>query len=447
MTDVNQIAAAMGVNCIISGEMQEKMLFWDELYTNKAHWQKGRTKPLRIPSAVSKELKRLTLKEFSANVNDVFTDEAFQKFIPILRRKLDYGLALGGMLFKPYWNGSPHIDIVFQNEYVPVNFSDDFCESVICPENLTIGKTSYTRLEMHTYNVRNQTHTIENRCFRSNNPAVLGSECSLSEVPEWSDILPKKIFYSVSQPLFSVFRVPDMNTIDTDSPLGISVFADAVDTIKNADDQWERILWELESSERAIDAAIDFFKLKDGKPVLPVGRERMFHTYETNPNTDKPIFSTFSPEIRDSSYFNAFNQMLRRIENSCGLAYGCLSEIGDVEKTAEEIKSSKQRSYDRVHEIQETLRPALETAVYGMKYLSDYYSGKPNTDVKLTCTFGDGILEDADKEFNRRMQMVTSGLLSKEKFLMWYFSCDESKAREFMPVESDLFGGNNAVPV
>ena len=67
MTDVNRIAAAMGVNCIISGEMQEKMLFWDKLYTNKANWQKGRTKPLRIPSAVSKELKRLTLKEFSAS--------------------------------------------------------------------------------------------------------------------------------------------------------------------------------------------------------------------------------------------------------------------------------------------------------------------------------------------------------------------------------------------
>ena len=166
MTDVNQIAAAAEKSCLVSGKMQDEMLFWDELYTNKAKWQKGRTKPLRIPSAVSKELKRLTLKEFSANVNDVFIDESFQKFIPILRRKFDYALAVGGLLFKPYWDGSPHIDIVFQNEYVPVNYTDDLCNSIICPETMTVGKMSYTRLETHTYDARSQTHTIENRCFR-----------------------------------------------------------------------------------------------------------------------------------------------------------------------------------------------------------------------------------------------------------------------------------------
>lgn len=68
-------------------------------------------------------------------------------------------------------------------------------------------------------------------------------------------------------------------------------------------------------------------------------------------NDGKPFFNTFSPEIRDTSQFNSLNQMLRRIENAVGLSYGTLSEVSEVEKTAEEVRSSKQRSFSCVKDI------------------------------------------------------------------------------------------------
>lgn len=440
MIDANEIAAALKLPCSISSRMHTAMTAWEQAYRNEAAWLKKRVRSLRIPAVVVKELKRLTLKELTANVNDAQIDAAFQKVVPVLRRKLDYGLAMGGMLFKPYWTASGlRMDMVTQNQYLPVNYTDDICDAVACPETVTLGKTSYTRIEVHTYNFAAQTHTIENRCFRSDNPSFLGRECDLSEVPAWAGLLPEKVYPNVRQPLFSVFQIPDANSVDPDSPLGISVFADAMDFIRDADQHWERILWELESSERAIDASEDLFRYKDGKPELPKGRERMFRTLSGNPIAGDSIFATFSPEIRDTSYFNAFNQMLRRIESNSGLAYGFLSQVDDVEKTAEEIKSSKQRSYDRVHDIQEALRTALEGAVYGMQYLRDYYENRHNGDAALTCTFGDGVLEDADKEYTRRMQMVSAGLLSKEQFVMWYFSCDEAKAQQYLPKMDSLF--------
>lgn len=453
MIDATQIAAAIGAPCIISAKMAEAMTSWENLFKNTASWQKIRVKPLRLPSIVSKEIKRLTLKEFASEVNDPELNAAWQRMLPSLRRKLDYGLAVGGLLLKPYWTGAPKVDIVLQNQYLPISFSDDVCTSVACPETVVIGKISYTRVEVHEYNAGAQQHSIRNLCFRSDNPAFLGRECKLSEVPAWADILPHKVFDGVTQPLFSIFQVPDANNVDPDSALGISVYADAVDLIRDADEHWERILWELESSERAIDASLDFFRMRDGKPILPRGRERMFHTYE-NTGNGKDLFNTFSPEIRDTSYFHAFNQILRRIENNCGLAYGTLSEVEDVEKTAEEIKASKQRSYDRVHDIQEGLRPALGGAAYGLSYLRNYYENRGASDVEVTSTFGDGVLEDVDKEFARRMQMVSAGMLTKEQFVMWYFSCDEEAAAELMPKAEALFGntsptigGGNANPL
>ena len=55
------------------------------------------------------------------------------------------------------------------------------------------------------------------------------------------------------------------------------------------------------------------------------------------------------------------------------------------------------------------------------------------------------VLEDADKEFQRRLQMVSAGLYRKEQFVMWYFGCDEKKAAEYLPTENGdggLFGGD-----
>lgn len=442
MIDANEIAEALKLPCVVSGEMQTAMRLWEDAYRNEAAWQKKRVRSLRLPSVVCKEIKRLTLKEFTAQVNDEGLDSTLQRMLPMLRRRLDYALAMGGLLFKPYWTPSGlRLDLVTQNEFLPLHYTDDHCTSAACPETITIGKTSYTRIEVHVYDEAARTHTIDNYCFRSDNPDFLGQPCDLAEVDLWASILPHKVFPGVSAPLFAVFQVPDSNSVDPESPLGISCFADSVDDIRDVDIQWERILWELESSERAIDASEDLFRYKEGQPVLPKGRERMFRTFSTNPNTGSGIFETFSPEIRDASQFNALNEMLRRVENGCGLSYGTLSRVDTTDKTAEEILSSKQRSYDRVSDIQTALRTALEGTVQAMQFLRDYYENQPRADASLTCTFGDGVFEDTDKEYTRRMQMVTAGLLSKVEFLMWYFDCDEDTARQKLPENESLFPG------
>ena len=114
MIDASAIAAAMGVPCLISGDMQEKMQLWEDMYENKAAWQNKRVRPMRLPSAIARELKRLTLTEFTAEVSDTELNSEFQALVPKLRRCLDMGLSMGGMLLKPYYAGGVLVDIVPQ---------------------------------------------------------------------------------------------------------------------------------------------------------------------------------------------------------------------------------------------------------------------------------------------------------------------------------------------
>ena len=52
---------------------------------------------------------------------------------------------------------------------------------------------------------------------------------------------------------------------------------------------------------------------------------------------------------------------------------------------------------------------------------------------EMNCSWGDSVLEDTDKEYQRRWAMVVAGKLKLEKFIAWYFGCTEEEAVDYIP--------------
>ena len=157
------------------------------------------------------------------------------------------------------------------------------------------------------------------------------------------------------------------------------------------------------------------------------------------------MLQVFSPAIRDSNIFNGFNRILQRIEFSCGLAYGTISDPQVVEKTAEEIRSSKQRSYVQTSRIQQSLQNALEQLLYAMKVYAALYELPYDQNAELTCSWGDSVLEDTEKTFQQQLQLAQAGYYKPECLLSWYFGCSEEEAKEMIPdkpVYREPFGGD-----
>lgn len=103
--------------------------------------------------------------------------------------------------------------------------------------------------------------------------------------------------------------------------MGVSVYARAVNLIKEADRQYSRTIWEYEGSELAID--VDLSMLKNGEEI-PEGKERIFRMLDAG---EDGFYKVYSPAIRDENLFNGLNKILQRIEFNCGLAYGTLSDV------------------------------------------------------------------------------------------------------------------------
>ena len=352
----------------VSEEMKQSIDLWEKMYKGQAPWIDEDVKSLNLEADICTEFARLIMLEHKSELTGSFKADfiypEYKKVLKLLRdSKLELLLAMGGLVLKPYIsNRKLCTDIIQVNKFIPLSFnSNGVVTSGIGIAQNTIGKTIHTRLEHHIFNAEQRTHTIYNRCYESDNENELGKEINIKQTI-WSDLSPTAVIENVDKPLFVYITVPLANNIDIDSPLGVAIFSRAVDKIKKADVQYGRVDWEYESSEKAI--YVDELAIRNGNSEnIPLSNRidklkgRIYKAFTVDKDD---FFKEYSPEIRDEAYWRGLNKHLERIEFSCQLAYGTLSEPTYSDKTAEEIKTSKQRSFSAVAKLQESVQTGLE---------------------------------------------------------------------------------------
>lgn len=444
MLGKSTIESELNIDIAISSKLEAKIREWGNIYENKAPWLNKDVKSLELSSSVASEFVRLTTAEMKTEITGSarasFLQEQYKKMLKNLSDNLEKGNARGGIIFKPYVkNGQIFIDFVIQGNFYPISFDDTGkIISIVFATQKTEGNYIYTRLEYHR--LEGTDYYISNTAYKSNNNSSLGKKINLSEVPEWKDIEKEVKIENIEKPLFAYYKPPIANNVDTKSPLGIAVFAKAVNLIKDADEQYGRVIWEYEASEKAVYASIEALKPKkeiirdeEGKRVkweTPKLKERLFKAIDISKTNGEDFFQDYSPEIRDEAFWRGLNKILERIEFNVGLAYGTLSEPAFSDKTATEIKTSKQRSYVTVSRMQENLQDSLEDLIYAIDVLTTLYSLAPAGAYQASFEWGDSVLTDTEREQTLQMQEVGQGLRSKLRYIMWRYGLTEQQAQE-----------------
>lgn len=437
----------------LSEEMANALHKWYLLYRNKAPWLGGEVnvKSLNLPAFISSEIARQVVLEVKWNITGrdqngqtqdengealmnpraQFLKDEFGKLFAVLRQKLEQGCAAGGMTIRPYPRGGHiHFDWTMAWGLYPLAFgSDGELTDVIFADVYMEGRTIYTRLERHTAEGNNV--RITQRAFKSNVPDTLGTEIPLSEVKQWADLHPEVTVPNTGGQLFGWFKVASANSVDVDSPMGASVFAKAVDTIKEADEQYSRLMWEYEGAELAIDVDPTVLQPKPGpggKLEMPKINQRLFRAVDALKNGEDR-YSVFSPAIRDANYINGLNQLLMRIEDQCGLSRGTLSDANSVEaRTATELKIVRQRSYATIADNQKALETCLRDVVRAMDKYADIYKLAPEGDYEVSFEWDDSIVTDMSQQLEERLALLGVGVSGKQEFRQWYFGETEAQA-------------------
>ena len=455
------IKSALDVNVTISSNMANAITLWEKIYENEAPWLKNEeVESLELGAAIANEFARLTTLEMKTEITGSpraeFLNEQYKRMLERLNENLEIGNAVGGLVFKPYVkNNKLYVDLVRGSCFYPTEFnSSGEVIAGIFTSQLNKGDNVYTRLEYHKFYeqaIENDiNYIIKNIVYKSNDSSILGTRIELSKVPEWQNIQEETAIRYVEKPLFSYYKPPTANNIDPESPLGVSVYARAVNLIKKADKQFGRIDWEYEASEKAVyvdELATKPVQGKDKKKSFTINKlkGRLYKTLNTGADkTD--FFKDYSPEIRDEAFWRGLNKTLQRIEFNVGLAYGTLSEPNTVDKTATEIKASKQRSYSTVSGMQDNLQKALENLIYAMDVLATLYNLAPQGNYEVSFNWDDSLIVDTEREQTLQMQEVGQGLRSKVKYIMFRYGLTEEQAKkELEMINQEKISMSNAL--
>lgn len=471
--DIKTIQKVLDIKPVISQEMINAQRLWRRMYSNTPDWKKEPKKgdPERVVSIglaqrIASEKARLVCLEMKTNITppkeenisvDKETGLSYVEYEDIgdasraeylnsqyndciidkLRENLEYAIALGGMVFKPYLsNGEFACDFVQADEFIPMFFNSrgEITEAAFI-EKLMHSDYIYTRIEHHKW--ENGTVTVKNRAFKAVNTTVptdeLGKEIPISTVPEWAMLAEEAVIPS-DKPLFAYFKLPIANNVDSRSNLGKSVYGGGgtEDLIKDADEQYSRMIWEFEGGELALDVdrtALHEYIDEDGayKSTVPTKQQRLYRKNDFDENVAS-TWNIFNPTYRDVSLINGLNDILRKIEGNCELAPGTLSDPNTVAKTAEEIRSGKPASVTSVIEIQKALQKTLEHIVYIMDVYTDLYNLATPGEYEISFEWGNGIKEDPEKEATRRMTEIDRGLSTEVDYLEYEYGLTRKQA-------------------
>lgn len=412
----------------------------------------GRTVP--VPSVLpSKTIKEDRVVGDSSRAE--YLESQYKKLKKQLRKQIEYGIAKGGLVIKPYVirnqkttvdgidsDIEPTMDIEFDfvqaDAFYPLTFdSAGRITEAAFVQSKVEKNVVYRKLEYHKW--EKNVVTVINKAYKSNNvrstgelDTDLGEEISLKDVSEWKDLDEKAVIKNVTQPLFAYFKMPEANTIDTTSPLGVSGFSRAVKLIRDADLQYSRLLWEYEGGELAIDIDRDALRTTDVNGVEHTQQnrlqQRLFRKVDLGSSSD--TYQPFAPTLRDNHYIDGLNTILMRIEDVCGISRGTLSDSADVARTATELRILKQRSYQTNASIQNAIEDTLRDVIYVMNVYATLYEITPEGEYDVSFEWDDSILVDVDAELLNRITLQDKLLTSRVETRMWYFGETERQARE-----------------
>lgn len=426
------------VDVCLDPEMARSIELWAAMYADTAPWLSAKEGIVSagLPSAIASEFARLVSLEFKSEVDDVFINSVYQNALKDLRVQVEFACALGGIVLKPYpVNDKINVQYIRADRFFPLTFdSSGRISKGAFVEQIRREKKIFTRLEIPA--IENGTLRVQNAAYVSGNNQSLGGQIPLESVDVWADLQPEAIFPGVDKLPIGYFKIPLANTINPESPLGVSVFSRSVPRIKEADKRYSNICWELEGTQLAVHIAESLLRLDKNtdKLKVPKGKERLYRalSHNTGP-VDKPLLDTFNPDIRIAALIEAYQAQLKMIEFECGLAYGALSDPQVIDKTATEVRYSKQRSYATVTDIQMALQNALIDAVDGIAFWASQI-GKVSTDTALKMGFNwdDSIITDSDTLAARALLEYQSGIIDKVRYFMQVYGMSEEAARKLV---------------
>lgn len=366
-----------------------------------------------------------------------------------MQESIEQALALGGAAMKVWSetrrdeNGNEipdtrtiNIGYAMADQFIPTAWDNAKVTEGLFISRIAKGGFYYTRLEWHKWN--GLTYTITNELYRSQmqkgsvageNQDILGVRWPLSDIYPY---LEEETVIPVEESLFTYWRTPIANNLDDNSPLGMSVYGNALETLHALDICYDSFVREFRLGKKRIIVPARAVRTVTDPVTGKLIRyfDANDETYEAlaSDNADDLKINDNSVELRVDEHISAINAFLSILCLQTGFSAGTFTfDQHTGLKTATEVVSENSKTYKTIKTVQNQLAPAIEHIVRSIVDVAILYEMKDEEGQSIeslasggyhvNITFDDGVTQDRQTNINEGVMLVGAGLLSKYTFL------------------------------
>lgn len=374
------------------------------IYQGRPDWLTEEVKTVNYAKAICSEVARLTTLACHIEVDgaDVvgsraaYIDKQINSVFFQLRHWIEYGCGYGTVIIKPSLDV---VEVMTPDRFIITEIKNDRIMGVVFHDQIQApnGKKWYNRLEYHRF-LENGLYAVDNRCYEGETKTDTGKQIPIEASP-WCGIEAHVEIENIEQPLFGVFRTPAANNRDVNSPLGMPIFADAIEELRDLDIAYSMNAIEIERSKRIV--LMDADKLTTGVNTIkgnsPSAWERKRNVmklpdYVQNVEGDgtTSFYQEINPTLNTAVRVEGINSLLSQISFKCGFSNGYfVFNEKNGWATATQIEADQQRTIQLVKDMRDKLEDCIGQLAYALDKFADLYDLAPTGDYELRYDFGD----------------------------------------------------------
>ena len=271
-----------------------------------------------------------------------------------------------------------------------------------------------------------QRHVIENGQYTIYND-LFSCDGKPEELPE--GLLP--VFNTGSKtPLFQIITPNVVNNIDIINPMGVSIYANSVDVLEDVDLVFDSYFNEFKLGKKRIfvDDTVVKTDIKDGK-LIPIfdPNDTVFYGIPGKQGGNTKAIEESNMDLRVEAHKTALQDSLDILSDKCGFGKGYYKFDTDDVQTATAVISQNSKLFRKIKKDEIILNAALENMTRAVLFL-----GGMNTEVDISVSFDDSIIEDTNAIANRAMLELQEDIIDAVVYMMRVYGMTEEAAIAFV---------------
>lgn len=325
------------------------------------------------------------------------------------------------------------LDYVTVEHIWPIAWQNGIITECAFSSVVTVNGDDYCYLQIH--HKVNDLYDIENRIYRYRNKN-LDAEIPLTDVQGFERV-PPVVHTGSDRRQFVIDRPNIANNFDYSIPLGISVFANAIDVLIGVDKAYNCYANEFDNGALLLMVKMPATDYLDGHPTVSSKDNRFYLLPEDT--KEGSVVEPISPQLRTAELNTGIQDQLNLLSSKCGFGENHYRFDQGSVATATQVISENSTMFRTIKKHEIILEQVLtELCRIILRLGNTAMNAGLNEDVEISIDFDDSIIVDTEGNRAQDRQDVAMGVMNLWEYRAKWYGEDEKTAKKMLPKMEDM---------